>query len=207
MSRYKPNPPPISPNDVARWADDELNKVGISLSQQFDNEPVWERIVVDGNAVKPHPTGSKPDFSEMVGLIHLYSFDGGLDEEVHFSCLLGHGWKEGSTIIPIVRWTCSTATVGATVIWELHRTFANIGGTFAANITASATTSVSASLRVYETTLGAITANTSLMNVNLLGRLIRRGIADTYNADVGLLGIDFLIQKDGLGSVKRGSKL
>lgn len=205
MSKYTPTPPPLNSNPV-RWVADELNKAGVALSQQFDNEPVWTRVVVDGHSIVPHPTSGKPDFSEIAGAIHLYKFDGANNEEAHFSVFLNHNWKEGSTIIPIVRWTCATATTAATVIWGLEHVYANTGSVFTSNATVSGTSVVSTALKVYETTLGTIQATTNLMNVSLACRVFRKAATDTYTEDVGVLGIDFLVQVDGVGTPKKASK-
>ncbi len=91
----------------------------------------WEEIVTPANAMGegwPAPTASNAQ-SGFVYLFADYVLD--TDEQfLHFTMQMPHSWKEGTDIIPSIRFIYNSDQVGTCVRWRMEYSWANVGGNF-----------------------------------------------------------------------------
>lgn len=137
-------------------------------------------------------------------------------ESMSFTVQLPHNWKEGTTIYPHIHWTPKNSGSG-NVQWNLEYSWANYDSVSPEVFPAITTSTVVAN--------GPFTANTHLITPLTTGNtgldatgkkissiLICRiwrnssSAADTYNANAGLLFLDFHYQIDGTGSRQQFTK-
>jgi hypothetical protein len=138
-------------------------------------------------------------------------FDKALEEQLFFFAQMPHKYKLGTTIYPHVHWLPSVNGGAGTVVnWGLEYNFALIGGVFGNTtiISANAHTPVEDPLvadKQYITPLSTI-SGTGLTSVSAMicGRIFRDATGalgtDDYDADAGLLEIDFHYEIDSPGS-------
>jgi len=131
-------------------------------------------------------------------------------ESMSFTVQLPHSWKEGTTIYPHLHWL-PKSTAGGNVEWKLDYTWANYDNVtpqvFPA-ITTSTAISTGGFIKNAHSITALTTGNTGIDGTGkkissiLICRLWRNSsnAADTYNADAGLLFLDFHILVDGYGS-------
>jgi hypothetical protein len=124
-----------------------------------------------------------------------------------------HGWNK-TAIYPHVHWTPKTTADGApanqTVEWGLEYTWTEIGGDFADTAIVYTKTHTPADANVvagrhYLSSFAAITPSATQDGISgmLVCRLFRNATDatdDTYEADAGLLEIDFHYQMGSAGS-------
>lgn len=132
------------------------------------------------------------------------------EEAMSFTVQLPHGWKEGSTIYPHIHWTPRTTGAG-NVEWNFEYSWANYDPVtpqvFPA-ITTSTVISTGAFTAKAHNITALTTGNTGIDGTGkkissiLICRIWRNSadVNDTYNADAGVLFLDFHIQIDGYGS-------
>lgn len=135
-------------------------------------------------------------------------------EAMSFQVQLPHSWKQGTRIYPHVHWT-PRSTGSGYVRWNLDYTWANYNSTSPETFPPITTSSVNSTEN--------LTINTHLVtyltpdNVGISGtgktissvlicRIWRNSNSDTYNADAGLLFVDFHYEIDTMGSRAEYSK-
>ncbi|MCX6290213.1 MAG: hypothetical protein NT126_00430 [Bacteroidetes bacterium] len=137
-------------------------------------------------------------------------------EAMSFTVQLPHSWKEGTTIFPHLHWAPKSSASG-NVEWNLEYTWANYDATTPQVFPSITTSTVVAT--------GPFTANTHLItpltasnaglsatgkkiSSILICRIWRNSVSsnDTYNADAGVLFLDFHYQIDTFGSRAEYSK-
>jgi len=170
----------------------------------------WDDLQVPGLAVQVGPTA--PDLVSTFGNIRVFGFDGNaLNEEVFFSVQLPHGLDTNSLIYPHIHWMPSTTATG-TVTWTLELFQQNYGANFTNGHYAQTNTMTNVFLvnSQWQHTLTNFPSYRPRKDISsiILGRLNRDSgdAADNYAADACLLGIDFHILRDQLGSYNVTSK-
>jgi hypothetical protein len=147
--------------------------------------------------------------------VFLWMFSASSEQEVYFTIQIPHGYKVGSDIFPHVHWTTATGTPsGTNVVWGLEYTASAIGGNFPVTNTLTSNSiipvigSPSGTGQHLITSLGAISGTGLGISTVLVCRLFRAtsNVSDTFANEVGLLGIDFHIEKDTEGSRSEFSK-
>lgn len=139
-----------------------------------------------------------------------YFRNNGTEEAMSFTVQLPHGWKEGSIIYPHIHWTPRTTGSG-NVEWNFEYSWANYDPVtpqvFPA-ITTSTVISTGAFTAKSHNITALTTGNTGIDGTGkkissiLICRIWRNSsdANDTYNADAGVLFMDFHLQIDGYGS-------
>jgi hypothetical protein len=144
--------------------------------------------------------------------VFIYWFDKATEEELFFAAQMPHSWKEGTDIEAHVHWVGKTTAPGAgtDVCWGMEYTWANINSVFPATTliygdeqSNGATETITAN-KHYLTELGTISGTGKTLSSMLICRVFRDaagvGGTDDYDADAGLLEIDFHYQVDSFGS-------
>lgn len=170
---------------------------------------VWDDMMVPSHALK---TGANaPTFGTWLNGLYVYWFPTAENpvKEAFFALQMSHSWA-ATAIHPHVHWVPKTnGAAGATVLWTLEYTWADIGQVFPATQTCTVTdkypdeTLVANKHYLYELTVITPRATTPTQNglsSMLMCRLSRNTITDTYADDAGLLQIDFHYEKNTLGS-------
>ena len=141
--------------------------------------------------------------------VFTYLFANNLEEELYFTAQLPHSYWEGTDIYPHVHFIPTTSATG-TVLWGLEYTWTNGNAIFPTTniIEATGTVGASDTLRMLMADFPTITGTGKLISSMLICRIFRNGTSgsDTYEADVGLLEIDFHYQLQGNGSTQRTVK-
>lgn len=182
------------------------------------NSTVWDDLRVPLSSVKTagaHDPGFTVFMTDGAGSqgIFCWWFDAATEEELFFACQLPHSWA-GTAITPHVHWTPKTNSdgdpVNQKVKWGLEYAWASIGSDFgAATAYVYGTNHHPADANVvagrhYMTDLTAITptADQNEISSMIICRIFRQAAdgADTYEADAGLLEIDFHYEINTMGS-------
>ncbi|MBI5372983.1 MAG: hypothetical protein HZA79_13255 [Sphingobacteriales bacterium] len=181
--------------------------------------PLWRRLVGDGEVrwddlrVVLDNGSNAAQLSYLSGSsgpqIWYFRNDQGV-EAMSFNVQLPHSWKEGTTIYPHLHWVPKTSASG-NVEWNFEYSWVNYDPDTPQQFPAY-TTSTVVSTGPFTATTHKITALTA-SNAGISGtgkkissilvcRIWRNSgnAADTYNADAGVLFVDFHIQVDGWGS-------
>ncbi len=132
------------------------------------------------------------------------------EEAMSFTVQLPHNWKEGTTIYPHLHWLPKT-TASGNVEWIFEYSWANYNATTpvafpaATTITVTSTGPFTANThRIQSLTTGdaGLTGTGQLISSILICRIWRNGTRpnDTYDANAGVLFLDFHYQLDTFGS-------
>lgn len=182
-----------------RWKDILNYRVG------GDN---WDDQQVQTSGVRL-PDVNAPSFSTFKGC-EVLTFSGSATNTIYFSAQLSHAYEEGSNIEFHVHYVPEDNTSG-NVRWVFTYSWANINGVF---LTETPVTTVLATPQVTDQhtkgeIITAITGTGKNLSSILLCSLSRTGghTDDTYDSkNIYLIGIDFHIKKDALGSQQERSK-
>jgi hypothetical protein len=179
---------------------DDLMVFPDATSRGSSNAPVWGGQ--SATAFKKNVGGTSQG-------VFLWMFSATTEQELYFSVQLPHGYKVGSDIYPHVHWTTSTGTPsGTNVVWGLEYTIVAIGGSFPVTSTLTAHSVIPSIGTPTGTGQHLITSFAPISGTNLeistvLVCRIYRAATDSYDTfpnEVGILGIDFHIEKDTQGS-------
>ncbi len=140
--------------------------------------------------------------------VFTYFFSASTEQELYFTVQLPHEWKEGSTIYPHVHWVATTDVNANKVRWGLEYTWINITSAFGTTTTEYGEDPIApnGTVTAYEhviTAIGSgISATGKTLSSYLVCRIFRDATAgtDNYTGTAGLLGIDFHLEMDALGS-------
>lgn len=175
----------------------------------------WDDLRVSANST--NLGGSKdPDFALWLNNggasqgVFIYWFDRNTEEELYFMVQMPHGWAQGSDIHPHIHWAPkANGAAGAVVNWGLEYTWVNIGSTagnttiISNNVHTPADDPLVAN-RHYLTEFAAIDGTGKTLSSMLACRVFRDATGalgtDDYNADAGILEIDFHYQIESIGS-------
>jgi Concanavalin A-like lectin/glucanases superfamily len=143
--------------------------------------------------------------------VYAYYFDQDSVEELHFTIQMPHTWNVGTDLHPHLHYVGTDAgETGNDVVWGLEYTVADVFGTFG-NTTIISDPDTAGAPYVHE--IGSFSSDIDMSGITgvsamIVGRIFRDGsnASDTYDAPVGLLEVDFHIQKDTLGSQNEFSK-
>lgn len=147
--------------------------------------------------------------------VFLWMFSSSTEQEVYFTIQIPHSYKLGSDIYPHVHWTTVTGTpFGTDVVWSLEYTVSAIGGIYSTTNTLTTNTVISACTPIVGPSQHLISSFSPISGTGLgistvlVCRLYRAtgNNSDTFGNAVGLLGIDFHIEKDTEGSRTEFSK-
>lgn len=170
---------------------------------------VWDDERVPVTATKlggsKDPTFNKfKDDGEGSQGVFIYWFDKSNEKELYFSVQMPHGWN-GTELRPHVHWVVESTTSGM-VYCGLEYCWANIGSSFSdTNIIRAVSGSSLVVDKHYITEFDPIspTEDQNKISSMLICRVFRdasNATYDTYDADAGLLEIDFHYQIDTIGS-------
>ncbi|MEI6508916.1 MAG: hypothetical protein WCO54_10550 [Bacteroidota bacterium] len=171
-----------------------------ATSRGGSNPPVWGGVSSGGTAFK------KNGLSQGV---FLYMFSPTDEQELYFTVQLPHGYKVGSDIYPHVHWTTSTGTPSGTdVVWGLEYSVTPVGSSYPSTTILTANSVISAIGTPTGTGQHLITSFSPIsgsglgISTVLVCRVFRSATStsDTFVNEVGILGIDFHIEKDTYGS-------
>lgn len=168
----------------------------------------WEDLRVSVNSVRV-PTSANPGWGAFLTNLSILWFDKNNDEEVYFSVQMPHQWKEGTDIKPHVHWTPGTSTDTGSCRWALVYSWANIDGTFPATTEIAVNDPGSGTANDHQLAgLPDISGTGKTISSMLICKLYRdaNSVADTFDADAGLLEIDFHFEIDAPGSDAATSK-
>lgn len=140
--------------------------------------------------------------------VFTYFFSASSEQELYFTVQLPHQWKEGSNILPHVHWAATSDVNANKVRWGLEYTWINVGGNFETTTTEYGEDPIvtNGTVSAYEhaiTPIGSgINATGKTISSYLVCRIFRDATAgtDNFSGSAGLLGIDFHLELDALGS-------
>lgn len=205
-------------NTNAGLTGDNADGVGYYYNAGTSGSPSWTKLAPVGlrwddlrvTLDKGSNSASLDYLAGSAGPQIWYFRNNGTEEAMSFTVQLPHGWKEGSTIYPHIHWI-PKSTGSGNVEWNFEYSWANYDPVTPQVFPAITTSTVIST--------GAFTARThnitALTNSNtgidgtgkkissiLICRIWRNSsdANDTYNADAGVLFMDFHIQIDGYGS-------
>jgi hypothetical protein len=199
-------------NNLAVEADGTLRMDGAATV--WDDLMVFPDATNRGNSTAPVWGGqSASAFKKNVGGtsqgVFLWMFSASEEQELYFTVQLPHGYKVGSNIYPHVHWTTATGTPsGTNVVWGLEYSIVAIGSNFPTTSTLTAHSVIpsigtpSGTGQHLITSLGSISGTNLDISTVLICRVYRAtaDVNDTFSNEVGILGIDFHIEKDTQGS-------
>jgi hypothetical protein len=170
------------------------------------NVPVF--ATSNSSSTPPTPARVQRDVAGTSQGVFTYFFSASTEQELYFTVQLPHEWKEGSTIFPHVHWVTTTNVSTNKVRWGLEYTWVNIAGNFGTTTTEYGEDPITpvGTVTAFEhaiTEIGTgISATGKTLSSYLICRIFRDATAgtDTYTGTAGLLGIDFHLEMDALGS-------
>ncbi len=172
---------------------------------------VWEEISVPANEVGegwPAP----PAANIQSGYTYLFAdYALAVDEVfVHFNVVMPHSWKEGTNVIPNVRFVYNSDQVGTSVRWRVSYSWANIGSNFpvSSNMWAVSTPANNDSLKHQKTDFAEINGAGKTIGSMLLCYLSRNSsdVLDTYTDTALFVSVGLLYRVDAPGSINKWSK-
>lgn len=127
------------------------------------------------------------------------------NKDVHFVMQVPHSWAHGTTLMPHIHWAPTTDIAnGETVVFVLEYIWVDVGEVMDADTTEdSVTYTSSGTTSAYTHKLSEfadMSGSGHTVSSVLLCR-VGRSSTSTFGGDVVLLGFDFHIQKDALGSL------
>ncbi len=205
-------------NTNAALTGDNADGVGYYYNAGTSGSPVWTKLAPLGlrwddlrvTLDKGSNSASLDYLSGSTGPQIWYFRNNGTEEAMSFTVQLPHGWKEGSTIYPHIHWI-PKSTGSGNVEWNFEYSWANYDPV-TPQVFPAITTSTVISTGAFTAKTHNITALTSgntgidgagkKISSILICRIWRNSsdANDTYNADAGVLFLDFHIQIDGYGS-------
>lgn len=177
---------------------------GVFRSLGFDDKAPVYKADVWGVGSLYAPAANGPGEAVVGGSVRGFAFDSAADEELHFSGMLRHDYREGSALLPFVLWEPTTADAG-NVVWGLDYSMAIIGDALPSPSSLSVT---SAAAGVADTVTRAsfdeIEGEGLQRMSGVRGRVFRdaNNAADTYGADATLCCVGFVYQGEGRGSMR-----
>lgn len=211
-------------NTNASITGDDADGVGFYYNSGTTVAPVWTRLV--GQTTRWDDLRITMDRGSDATQIDFFSGSSGPQiwffrnnsgvESMSFTVQLPHTWKEGTSIFPHIHWTPKSTATG-NVEWNFEYTWANYEpGTPEVFPAVSSTTVVSTgpftakSHMITALTSGDLGIDGTGKKISsvLICRIWRNSsnAADTYEANAGLLFMDFHILVDGYGSVNKYTK-
>jgi len=175
--------------------------------QAYGTATTWDDQQVELGAVRLG--SSSPTWTAYKGG-EVLSFAKNLDNKIFFNCQLTHRYKEDSTIHFHIHFTVPDNNTGDTK-WVLTYSWSDIGSKFPAQQTEPKIVSIAANSQdthlvdeIYAPVPGTGQGGFSSM---LICSLMREGSddADTYDAAAYLVGIDFHVEMDKLGTASEYS--
>jgi len=166
----------------------------------------WDDLMVPGFSMSPG--AATPDrivFGGTSGTSTIYAlgFDGSnTKEDVYFSVQIPHSWKYDSNIHPHIHWAPTTSGSG-NVKWFMNCMWQNIDSTYSTVIQTSTTTAATGAWKHQLSEFSDFDSTGMTLSSILMCSLYRDpsgDAADTFESDAALLGIDFHVEFDSLGS-------
>jgi len=185
-----------------------------SVASVFDDLMIYPDATTKGGSKPPAWGGSTSTafIKNAAGTsqgVFLWMFSASTEQELYFTVQIPHGYKVGSNILPHVHWTTKAGTPSGTdVQWGLEYTVAAIGSNFPTTTTIVTNTVIapigtpSGTGQHLISSFPAISGTGLGISTVLICRLYRDATNgnDTFGNEVGLLGVDFHIEKDTYGS-------
>jgi hypothetical protein len=215
----------VTKNDLIHAGIDlrSLNKpAGIRLSQaniggeynhtEFENDgtmiahgnaTVWDDLQVQLGAVRIPPAQAATIIEYQSGLA--IEFANGSTERINFNCQIPHARKDDSDIEFHIHVIPSNTDTG-NIYWEFEYEWKNIGETYGSSTTIYKATAMDgvADVHQYDDIVNLDGSGKSSISSILLCTLTRLGshANDTFTGDAYIIGLDFHIEKDSIGSRK-----
>lgn len=185
---------------ISSWTPADLSVNSITYTNTY-----WDDSQVPATSFRVGTTA--PAFDTFTDAnIYVVRFTATQDDTVYGSIQLSHGYKIGTTLKPHVHFAPMTAAAGANtnVVWQFSHSAARIGAIFPGSTTVNVTNSLEGITQYNHriVSLGDI-SGTGLTESSVIAfRLARLGsdAADTYNADVAVMGLDLHYEIDRPGS-------
>ncbi|MGF2411964.1 hypothetical protein [Ferruginibacter sp.] len=193
-------------NQASIAADGTLTLEGDATVFVDLNVPVFSTSNSSSNP--PSPARLQRDVAGTSQGVFTYFFSASSEQELYFTVQLPHEWKEGSTIFPHVHWVTTTDVNANKVRWGLEYTWINVAGNFGVTTTEYGEDPIApngtvSALEHAITPIGSgIAATGKTISSYLVCRIFRDATAttDNFSGTAGLLGIDFHLEVDALGS-------
>lgn len=186
-------------------------------SPQFTNvyceTPVVERW--EDHQINPmtgKPGASAPDLVKRIddGMgstgISLWSFPSNKNSDLHFLAQLPHAWAEGTAINIHIHWGTPTNEPGTVVHWQFEYDLLDIGDTCANSTVLNIAPACPAARTHTLSSFGYIDMTGKKISCIIPCRLSRVPGANEYTQGATLLGIDFHIRLNTIGSATETSK-
>ena len=198
---------PFTPADLPNR---EYHVVNKKYVDGFPNDlTIWDDQQVSIGSAKLHPANTPVWTAYKGGYVLAFEGGGADEEQLFFTAQLSHKYKEGSDIEFHIHYAPEDATV-ANVRWVFTYSWASSDGVYGAETTVTtilATPGVADQHTYGE--IGDITGTGKTISSILICSLMRESshATDTYdNLDIYLLGLDFHIQCDAIGSSEEDTK-
>ena len=194
--------------------------LGIGASPQFNKvyceTPIvsrWEDLQVATQSMNRGPNTTPPSYVKLKDNgaftgVYTWAFNELKEEELFFQVQMPHSWKEGSDIYPHVHFTTPTQTA-TDIAWGLEYIWTNFYDVMAANTSLiGAKVNTPIAYTHSKLNLPTISGTGKKLSSILCCRLFRDASEETngYFGQVFLLGFDFHILIDSIGSVSAVSK-
>ena len=131
-------------------------------------------------------------------------------KEVHIIVQVPHKWAHGTNIKPHVHWFPTTEiSNGETVVFNLEYLWTNVGDVLPTDTTEDQVTYTSSGAtpaKTHKMTNLTAIAGTGMGVSSILLCRVGGDATSTFAGDIFIIGIDFHIQIDGLGSLNEASK-
>jgi len=214
---YVASEPPVS-NDIQvlrDWLSYEFKRIesgfnGVDLEQESRYQTIepnlLPRLFFEGIIDRTADPVYEVAYSAGGSIItDVHWFDGTTAaQSLYFNVRLPSSFKEGSIILPRVRWTHNaSATASEVVVWGINYQLWHPGSAIPAHTNAliTATCNVTPDLHLTHA-FPEITASAAVIGTILAGHIYRDPTAstDTWAKKAGLLGFEFNIEIDSVGS-------
>jgi hypothetical protein len=179
--------------------------LGVVMQSRISHS--WDDMQVIVTAAKL-PAADAPVWAAYKGS-EVLAFKKDATNSISFSVQLPHTWLQGSNILFHLHIAYPIALTGDSV-WQMTYSWANIGSDFPAETTPTKTTIASPNVidRHQIASMATIAGAGKTLSSIILCSLSRLGndVADTFNDYIYLVGLDFHIEHDSIGSLSELNK-
>lgn len=179
--------------------------------------PQWDDLMVAGFGAKvggvnpPSWTKFRDNGAGSEG-VFAWDFSATQEQSLYFSLQLPHAAVVTTDWSGHVHWSVKTATSSGSLIWGLEYTIAKINSTFGLTTIIKATHNFSTSaqyghrLTSFSSDI-VIPVNNTGASMVMIGRFFRDAANDTFSDVATLIGFDFHVLMDSIGSDEVGAKI
>lgn len=186
---------------------EKLQDVIVAHAAAINGSDVWEDLE---SAIVPNGIGTAAvyDGTTYPGTL---LFNGTADRYVSGVVRLPHSWKEGTSILPYIRWTKTGADPGGSAVsWEMRWAGGSVGSQILSLVSWTAGTLAYGNLTTTEvhndTVFPALVLTGKTISTVIHWELRRLGSTDAYNSNTRLLGVGFKYIRNTSGSRREYTK-